>query len=780
MASYISRKTSWLRFLTSFLSGAAFITLLYLVLSGPRLGSLYDFLLRLRSFLVPRDVSQTILIIDSIGTSGKTLAGKQEFAQIPGSDVLDPEAAASLLYTMTELGADTLIIQVPVLGLSSGSPVGDTEVLSRFNEEFGLLNTNIRNLFDAIRTGSVSPADTARYVSTVIELSERGKERLLASVLRQENESILKMESAAAFFGNVYRAGDVGVQIISGGKGVVLPPPVERNEYSRPRADPDGVLRRIAPILSAPEISEEGVGEKQIEHIVYSALKNSRTIDELESIHLDKSGAILFEMPPDEAGFKRISIVDFLDYDEAGRKLWQRITEGEQLGIFSEVEIENRPSFLYNRTSSALREGGEHARRDWITYRNAYFESISAFLESSAELTLITRYETEIANLSTEISIGRMTAMRDASIKAFADIRESFQTAVNLRTQLESALSESFSILGDPSGAQASALLAAALLSGNSIIPIDNLYLVLAALFFVIVTCLVIKSAGAASSLIAGLAVSLFSGLAFAIAFVFSGYWLDPLMAFVPCAASTLVSYIVAIAVKAGHIQAFRLAYGPFVSQICLKSVIKAGRPLPSHRVTAKAVILAINNTAFQNGDAAADDTAPLSLPSVIAFHEKAAAFVKNAGGTIIGNDGNIVSACFGSPLQRVLLQNQKNPLPYSASSFSPARNAVDSLSEVIGNQEYAAWSFALDMGDCSFAWTAPSGYFALGSAVQRAKLLSRLSSRYKSRIIISETIREALPELLAYKLATVKGKAGSKGETLYRLSDTTWVGTGK
>jgi len=780
MVAYISRKNSWLRCFSSFLPGAALIALLCLFLSGPRLGSLYDFLLRWRSALVPRELSQEILIIDSIGTSGVVQALNLEFGQILGNDVLDPEAAASLLYTMTELGADTLIIQVPVLGLSSGSPVGDAEVIDRFNEEFGLVNANIRNLFDAIRTGSVSPADTARYVSTVIELSERGKDRLLASVLRHENESILRMESTAAFFGNVYRPGDVGVQIISGGKGVVLPPPVERNEYSRPRPDPDGVLRRIAPVLSVPVISEEGAGEQRIEHIVYSALKNRRTLDEMESIPLDRSGAILFEIPPRNGGFNRISIVDFLDYDEAGRELWQRITEGEQIGIFSGIAIESRPSFLYNRAAQALREGAEYARQDWVQYRSDYFESIRTFLDGPAEVNLINRYENEIANLTTELSITRMTAMRDNSVRAFTAIRESFQTAIHIREQLESALSGSFSILGDPSGAQASALLANALLLGSSISPAEDLYLFLAALFFVILTCLVVKSLKITATLIVGLNVSLFAGAAFAVAFVLSGHWFDPLIAFVPCVVSVLASCIFAMVAKARHIRMFRLAYGPFVSQLCLKNVIKAGRPLPSHRVTAKAAILAINNTAFQNEDTDAQKSESLSLPSVIDFHEKAAAFVKNAGGTIIGNEGNIVTACFGSPLQRVLLQNKKNPLPYNNTSFSPARNAVDSLAEVIRNKDYAAWNFGLDIGECSFTWTAASGYFALGPAVQRAKLLSRLSPRYKSRVIISATIREALPELLTKKLATVKGASGSKGEALYRLLDTAWMDVGK
>ena len=111
MAAYISKKSSWLRFLTSFFLAAGASALLCVILDGPRLGPFYDLLLRLRPAL---PVSGELLIIDS-SVSGQEL----------GDDILEPGAATSLLYTMTELRAGTLIIQVPVLGLSAGGTIGE-------------------------------------------------------------------------------------------------------------------------------------------------------------------------------------------------------------------------------------------------------------------------------------------------------------------------------------------------------------------------------------------------------------------------------------------------------------------------------------------------------------------------------------------------------------------------------------------------------------------------------------------------------------------------------
>ncbi|MDR0230564.1 MAG: hypothetical protein LBI82_00390, partial [Dysgonamonadaceae bacterium] len=62
MAGYISKKTSWVRCFASFLPAIGITVFLCALLDGPRLGSIYDFLLKLRH---PPPVSGELLIIGS-------------------------------------------------------------------------------------------------------------------------------------------------------------------------------------------------------------------------------------------------------------------------------------------------------------------------------------------------------------------------------------------------------------------------------------------------------------------------------------------------------------------------------------------------------------------------------------------------------------------------------------------------------------------------------------------------------------------------------------------
>ena len=96
---------------------------------------------------------------------------------------------------------------------------------------------------------------------------------------------------------------------------------------------------------------------------------------------------------------------------------------------------------------------------------------------------------------------------------------------------------------------------------------------------------------------------------------------------------------------------------------------------------------------------------------------------------------------------------------------------AVDFVSVVVSRPECARWHFGLDTGNCVFAWTNLSGYFALGAPVQRARILSRLAERHKTKVVISAPVREALPDLPIKKLDILNGKEGRGEEELFRLS---------
>ena len=813
-----AKKNTWFRCLISFFLASGIAALLCFLFDGPRLGPFYDFLLRQRRSY---PVSQDILIIDS-SVPGQEL----------GDDILEPGAAASLFYTMTELGGRTLIIQVPILGLSAGGTAGEAEIIDRFDEEFSILSRNIRNLFDGIRTGSVAPAESTRYVGELVDLSEKGKERLVSALVRRDEEGIVTMEKAAALFGHVRRPGDLRVQLIRAGKGGWPGVLAERDEYSRSRPDRDGVLRRIAPVITVPEFSEGEAGERTLEHIIYGALKTrykSSGIEHSDSgrflaarnspdgkdtiIPLDRTGAVLFEVPRKGDDFRRIGISDFLEYDEADRSLRRLLADGETLGIYQGIEGEKHPSILYDYALSLRDELvsspdflNEEKKSAWIEARNSYFACLEAFLYGPAEMNLVSGYEAIIASESLgEAAVTKMTGMRDSLIRTFVSLRARYNEVFELREKIESALTGSFCILGRASSlsspppastyswfhdfprglissirsalfktyatdVEASALLANSILSGRVVKPGGYMYLFCFSVVCAFFVCFLIKSFGPAPVLGIGTLLSLLVCTGFSLSFILSGFWLDPLVPAAAAAAGTLVSFAWTLIAGRRYSRRFRLAYGPCVSGSCLRSVIRAGRPLPSQAATVRAAVVAVKNS---EPAARGNPQSAEALP-VLAFHEKVSDLFRKAGGTIIGTDADLVTVCFGSPLERVFLRGKEKMSPYEDNIHAlaaPALRAADIVSEIARRPDCGFWHFGLDIGSCTFAWTALSGYFALGSAVRKARILSRLAGRYRTRIVISSSVNEALPDLIAKKLDVLKEKDGQGGEPFYRLA---------
>ena len=821
MAANFPKKSSWLRCLASFLPAAGVAALLCFLLDGPQLGHFYDFLLRRRPAI---PVAPELLIIDT-SVPGKELA----------EDILEPGAASSLLYTMTELGAGTLIIQVPILGLSAGGMAGEAEILYRFDEEFTLLSRNISNLFDGIKTGSVSPADSARYVGELVELSGKGKERLVSALVRRDEEGIAGLEKAAAFFGHVRRPGDLRVQLIRAGsfEGTAAAKPSElfpeRDEYSRARPDRDGILRRIAPVLKVPELSEGTAGERTLEHIIFGTLKpryKSAQIEYTASgpvlaarhgpdgidtiIPLDKNGELLFQVLRKGEDFRRIGISEFLSYDESDRSLRRLLGESEALGIFHGIEGENRPDILYDYALSLREElvslygiKDQDKKHAWIELRNRYFSSLEEFLSGPVEMNSVRGYEEIIASESLGSGeLAKMTEMRDSLIQRFALVREKYKEVLELRNKLEAALAGSFCILGrgsfrpaetpasvfrnfpgalirnirsalygiNPTDMEASALMANSILTGRAIKPGGTIYLFCGALICAFLACFVIRSSGLAATLGMGALITLLAGTFFSLSFILSGIWLDPIVPAASSAAGVLVSLAWVLISRRRYNQFFRQAFGPFVSHSCLKSVIRMGSPHPSQAITVRAAMVAIKcSDAVSRADAVNNYT-----QKIFAFHKKVYEIITRAGGTIVGTEGDIVITCFGSPLERVFLGGKRRISPYEDNIHAltaPAQRAVDVVLETARRPECSAWHFGLDIGNSTFAWTAISGYFAMGSAVQRARILSRLVSRYKVQIIVSSAVNEALPDLTAKKLDTTKGKDGTAEESFYSLA---------
>ena len=777
MTAYISKKTSRLRCLAPFLPAAVVGALLCIILDGPRLGFLYDLLLTLRP---SQQVSGELLIIDS------------SMPEWQGDDILEPGAASSLLYTMTELGARTLIIQVPVLGLSSGGTAGDEEILSRFDEEFSVLGRNIRNLFDAIRTGSIAPMESARYVGELVELSEMGKERLVSALVHRDEEGIVSMGKAAALFGNVRLAGDFQVQLIGSGESRRQGVLAESGEYSRAQPDSDGVLRRAAPVMTI-STSE---GRVVLEHIIYAAVKTRYENAEIFSsgaghspvlvlrggpdgnditIPLDRYGAVLFGLSQREANFRRIGISDFLAYDEADRNLRQILLEADAAGIFRGINGENHPGILYDYAFSLREEpdesfqnGNGEKRLAWVEARNRYFASLEYFINGPTEVNLVEAYELRLA--SEPYNSDNIINMRNSLIRTFALLRAKHNEVIALRNKLESTLSLSFCILGGSKDTQASAMLANSLLTGRVVKPGDTRLLLLLTLLLVFLTCFLIKSREFPSSLVIGLILTLLIFTGFSVSFIFSGLWLDPQVPAAASAVGVLFSSVWFFLTKNHYSRIFRQSYGPFISRSCLESVIRAGEPLPSQTVKTIAVVVAVKKAnIFSSVDSHGLNSAAQSV-TLLAFQKEASETFRKVDATITGIEGSMVIVCFGSPLERIAIAEKEGPSPNEAAVQVFAQKAVNLVSKIAQRPESASWEFGMDVGNCSFAWTAVSGYSALGVPVQRAKILAHLAGRYKTRIVISASISKILPGLPARKLDDLKRKDGSVDEAFYRL----------
>jgi class 3 adenylate cyclase len=782
------KKNPQIRWLASFLPAGVVAALLCIILDGPRLGFVYDFLLALRP---SRSVSEELLIIDS------SMAEWQ-----PGDDILEPRAASSLLYTMTELGARTLIIQVPILGLSAGGTIEEEEILSRFDEEFSVLTRNIRKLFEAIRTGSIAPMESARYVGELVELSEMGKERLVSALIYRDEEGITRMEEAAALFGHVRRAGDFQVQLIRSGENGQPGVLAESGEYSRALPDWDGVIRRLAPVVTVADPSAGQAGERMLEHIIYAALKTRYKDQEIlisgsnptlilrsgpdgtdRIIPLDRYGSVLFGLSQKRANIRRVGISDFLAYDEADRNFRQLLLEAEAFGIFRGIAGENHPGILYDYAFSVREEPAlsfqnryEEKRLAWIEARNRYFASLDDIINGPTEVNLVEAYELQIA--SEPHNSANITEMRNSLIRFFASLRERYKEVIDIRNKLESSLSSSFCILGSSTDTQASALLANSILTGRAVKPGKAGILLLLTLLSVFLTHFLVNSREPASSLMVGLFLTLLIGTAFSVFFIFSGLWLDPQVPVAANAISILISSVMAFVAKNRYSRVFRLSYGPFISRSCLESVIQAGEPLPSQTVKTVAVAVAVKKANLASSDDPGSSNGELSAASLVAFQKEVSDTFRKAGATITGIEGSIVTVCFGSPLERAAINEKEKLPPNEAVIFANevnagfAQRAVDLISKISRRHESASWEFGIDTGSCSFSWTEVSGYSAIGVPVQRAKILAHLAGRYKTHIVVSAAMNKALPGLHARKLGDLKRKDGSVDEAFFRLGE--------
>jgi hypothetical protein len=774
LAAFITRKKSVLIFFCAFLAAGGCAALLDYLLAEPRLGPRYDFLLEWRKKPAP---APELLIVDS-------------------GALMEEGAAAEMILTLIEMNAASLVIQTPILSFFEEKAESEREIRSWFEEEFSLLERNIRSLFEAIRTGSVAPAEARRYVDELVGLTDQGKERLSAALVRQSGAGTARLKQAAAAFGRVYQAGDLrlppGIPIPSSGR-----------SYSRPRRDWDGRVRRINPLGPPEHIIYTALKDRFAESLVEKAgeslfLRNTAADGTETRIPLDSGAQILFEPPPEGVpGIRRIPLEFFTRYEERGQTLQRLLREADKLGIYGGLAPERSPVYIFDYVLAQREEflasldspGSSPAewKAQWLRAREEYFSALDEFLYSPAEEDLKRDYEKLLASGQLgKDEIERLEGLKDAVSPAFEELREVYGELRALRETLSGALSLSLVILGpreDPEGPAAgggifqsagkeysdselSFILADNILQGRGVRPAGRREVLIWSLLAAGLEILILVRLKPLLSLGTGLLLSLAAGAVFSGSFVLSGLWIDPLIPFGASLAGMTAVFALGLLTVIRGKRRFLLAYGPYIGKPYLRQLIKAGRPEPAERIKAQAAVIAVRETGLLAREDRGLRDSPDGANRTAAFREEASAFFKRAGGVILGCDGDMVLACFGSPLERIGAGPGRDP--YIRYSRSPALIAAEFAAELAGQR--AQWNFGIDAGECSFGWQPVSGYNGYGRPVVRARILSKLAARRRTRVLISEPVRARINHIPVRRITMLQEQDSSGGEALYEM----------
>jgi hypothetical protein len=695
--------------------------------------------------------------------------------------------------TMAEMGASSLLIQTPVLGVSASADDREAELLDLFNREFDQLGRNIQNLFDGIRMGTIPPAETNRFVGVVLSLAEEGKQRLVDEAVHRTNAGTLELEQSKAVFPNTGIADDHSVALARQNAAPRTSRAAAPLLYSHAALDRDGQLRRIVPL--------ETDDAPNYEHIVYNTLKNRfghatptqnpigrflimEKVPGLPSsddraFTLDKNGAIVLKMPHKDQGFRRLSLVDLIEYERLDRALYKTLSESTDLGPYGNVSAEKYPSYLWERERELRNElnqtMNDSLRFAWIDARNAYLDALELFFyQSSVEDNLEESFSSLLLNEElTEEGQERLVTMHDNLLAAFQSGREVYNHFAEIRTRLEREIPRSFCILGAASiDTLASAALANTIITGSTVTPASMRYIFFWSLCAAFFCVLILRNLAPFPTILLGI-VFIAAGMAgFSYSFIATSVWLDPFIPLCGMISGILVSTFCSLIMKRNLKRHFQVAYGPYVAKSHLGYLIGTGRPVPEDILSVRAAIIAIKNPALnpmENGQ-----PAKVSATAITKFRDEVRMIFLKTGAVIVGVNGDTVLAAFGSPVERVGLHTMKNEMPYDddanpRGTHNPVKKAVGFLTELIdSNQEAGRWHYGLDYGECIFTWTDIAGYMAFGTPSYNARLLASQGCRHKVGVFVSKNCADKIDGALMRKHALTA--TGSMAVEFYEL----------
>ncbi len=728
------------------------------------LGIVYDSLLAHRpSPSYPRD----LLLIE---TTPSDLAASDWSASV---------ALEQVLTTMTEFRARRALVQFP---LSADGRNFDEEGLDQtrqeFDAEFGTITRNISTLFDAIKLGSIRPRDSAAYVARLTSLVDEAKERLIGSIEKGELNGIARFEAASSVFGNTWIATDASE---------VLPKPgsVAGTGSSTLPKDGDGKLRRAW-------LQDPSTGERNFVAAAFSTegieaprpMRNQSESGEGQ----DRVGSglpweeLLIDPPrADKGGVRRVSFDAFQRYAVAEKRLYQHLKDMGKKGYFDALDPAAYPTSTWEYSESlkrdllAMDKGPRlaNARDEWRESRDRFADSVAKLLGGDAEMALEQGYKNILSSEGLEAGgKEKIEQLRTSTRRDFGNARIYYGEFAELRAALEGSLRDSVCLIGyarlaaatdsttakgrmegksrQLSDLEASAILATDLKTGSFLYR-GSLG---AAIKVGVVGVLAISLATAAIpwglALAVGCLLSILTGLGLAGYFIYTGFWISPIISALGGLAATLCSATLGGAISARRKAPLRRVFAHRVPKRMLSDLMQRGDKAALSMRTAEVAILAIRAPGLtkRGDDSKEDPFLPLND-----FATQVAKIVTGEDGIVLNMDGDLIFAAFGLrlSLDRGGRRRQKKETSTEAHALMALRTAR-SLAKTPGP---TALRFGLDVGLCRFGVIDPKGlasYTALGAAIVRARLLSGLSNRYGGWLLVTEDAKRALGDSIRFR----------------------------
>lgn len=506
--------------------------------------------------------------------------------------------------------------------------------------------------------------------------------------------------------------------------------------------DPDGKMRRVAPLVYTTAGQAEHLVYRNLKSQVQSAgvaIKPYRILPEFarnagnKTLFQDARDSLLIDPPhgtQEQTDFIRLPLSAFIEYEFVNDYLQRLLVRAGTMDVYRGLSITQQPTFFgeYARSlRDIMLEAPDPERKQaWLQARGVYFDRVEDFFYGAAVQDVLADYDKRIAAASKDEQRGMLTAQRTELITLFEDIRGTYTEMLQMGARLEAQLQGAFCVMGpvqagENATVRASAALANALLTVHSIVPGAQFLIVLLSAALACLVVLLLWQLDAFGAGIVGFLCVVSVFLAFSVSFVFTAYWIDPL--------------IPASAVASGALVSFIFAPRP-AAPLRFSSTAPVLKPM---------LIVAIQNTS-QSGDTINN------AQIVILFQKRVTALFSKSDGIIVGSEKDTMFIAF-------------NLSPAGGASTKTIGTLVDMLHN---HQESAAWYMGVDAGEVALSSTAV-GYAAFGEVLNRAQTLASLAPRHHARILISGAAYQGL-RMAIEELDTLKENDGGEGDSFYQL----------